>query len=50
MERDKEYKLKIIKMLEDLQYHIRYTNAEKKLDTSDIERRIRNIMGVIWKD
>ena len=49
MERDKEYKLKIITMLENLQYHIRYTNAEKKLDLCDVERRIRNIMGEVWK-
>jgi Asp-tRNA(Asn)/Glu-tRNA(Gln) amidotransferase C subunit len=37
--------VRLITELEDIQYYIRYT---KDIDKSDVERRIRNIMGKLW--
>jgi len=37
--------IRLITELEELQYHVRYT---KDIDKSDVERRIRNIMGKLW--
>jgi Asp-tRNA(Asn)/Glu-tRNA(Gln) amidotransferase C subunit len=37
--------IRLITELEKLQYYIRYT---KDIDKSDVERKIRNIMGNLW--
>jgi hypothetical protein len=37
--------ISLIIELEELQYYIRYT---KEIDKSDVERRLRNLMGKLW--
>ena len=39
-------KVRFIKMLEEIQFDIRYQN----LDKCSIERKIRNVMKEIWND